>query len=73
MPITVEFSPNDVEIIQKIADMKKLSISAYIHNLTIKAIREAEELAIIDNRLEQVKNDKVVYKTIAELEAMESE
>ena len=70
MPITIDFSPADVQNIQRIADIKQLSITEYIHSLTLNAVREEEELAETDRRLEQVRQGRVVYKTMEELEEM---
>ena len=70
MPITIDFSPADVQAIQRIADMKQVSITEYIHSITLVAIREEEELAETDRRLEQVRQGKVVYKTMEELEEL---
>ena len=70
MPITIDFSPADVQNIQRIADIKQLSVTEYIHSLILAAVREDEELAETDRRLEQVRQGKVVYKTMGELEEM---
>ncbi|MBR4696337.1 MAG: hypothetical protein IKO94_09685 [Selenomonadaceae bacterium] len=70
MPITIDFSSTDAHMIQQMADRQQISMEEYIHRLTLQAIREAKALAEIDHRLEQVKQGKVMYKTMDELEAM---
>lgn len=70
MPITIDFSSTDAHMIQQMADRQQISMEEYIHRLTLQAIREAKALDEIDHRLEQVKQGKVMYKTMDELEAM---
>ncbi|MBR3623899.1 MAG: hypothetical protein IKN43_11220 [Selenomonadaceae bacterium] len=72
MPITIEFSPADVQIIRRIAEKNRVTMAQYIHELTINAIHENEEMEEIDRRLEQVRNGKVVFKSMEELEEMEN-
>lgn len=67
MSITVDFAPNDIETIEHLANKKEISASDYIHEIILQAIREETELEEIDRRIEEVKQGKVVYKTMEEL------
>ena len=73
MSITLDFSPADIELLQAQAKIDNVSIEEYSKAAIMKAVRNAEYLSKLDLAREQVKQGHVVYKTIAELEAMANE
>ncbi|MBO6304000.1 MAG: hypothetical protein J6M62_02845 [Selenomonadaceae bacterium] len=67
MAIILDFAPNDIERIEHFANKKAISMSEYIHKAVLEAVQEETECEKIDRSIEQVKEGKVVYKTMEEL------
>jgi len=66
MSITIDFPPIKMAALEEIAAKKQITIETYIKDIISQAIQK-EELAKIDCAIEQVKQGKVVYKTMDEL------
>ena len=63
---------NETVIVTK-KDEKNVLISLEQYNRVMKALRNAEYLEKIDKSMQQLKEGKVVVKTMEELEAMTNE
>ncbi len=66
MSITIDFPPIKMAALEEISAKKQITIETYIKDIISQAIQK-EELAKIDCAIEQVKQGKVVYKTMDEL------
>ena len=58
MPITIDFSPADAQLIQEQAYEKKISPSDFIRNTILKSIHNAEYMAEINRRTEDIRQGK---------------
>ena len=73
MSIAVDFSPADIQLIQAQADEEQMTVSEFIQRVTLKAVRNAEYLAMLDESERQLREGKIVIKSMEELEAMAAE
>lgn len=64
---------NETVIVTRKNEKNVVLMSLEQYNSVMKALKNAEYLEKIDKSLQQVKDGKVVVKTIEELEAMENE
>ncbi len=71
MVFAVEFSNADGQLLQQVAGADNISAEEFIMKATQKAMKNAAYLAKLDRADEQIREGKVVYKTMTELEAME--
>lgn len=64
---------NETVIVTRKDEKNVVLISLEQYNHVMKALRNAEYLEMIDKSLQQIKEGKIVTKTIEELEAMTNE
>ena len=66
MSVTIDFSPADLQLIEDQATIANITLEDFIK----KAANNAAYLAKLDRADEQVRQGKVIYKTMEELETM---
>lgn len=64
---------NEIVIVTRKDEKNVVLMSLEQYNAVMKALRNAEYLEKIDKSMQQIKDGKVVTKTIEELEAMTNE
>ena len=69
--MVIDFSPADAQLIKKQAAAIHISAEDYVRNLSLKAVHNAEYLSMLDKSDEQLRQGKVVRKSMEELETME--
>ena len=70
MVYTVEFTDNDTMLMQNVAKIKNVSVESFIVDVVRKAAQNAVYTAKLDRADEQIRQGKVIFKTMEELEAM---
>lgn len=70
MVYTVEFTDKDTMLMQDVAKIKQVSVESFIIDAVRKAAQNAAYTAKLDRADEQIREGKVVFKTMEELEAM---
>ena len=70
MPLAVNLSPAEIEFVESQAVAANISVELFAHNAIMKAANNAAYLAKLDRADEQIRQGKVIYKTMEELEAM---
>ena len=73
MPITIDFAPNEAQLLERQAVLGNTSIQEYVKRSALKAAQNAEYLAMLERSREELRTGKVVVKSMAELEAMAEE
>ncbi|MBR3623453.1 MAG: hypothetical protein IKN43_08935 [Selenomonadaceae bacterium] len=71
MSIAVELSPIEHEFVKAQAVAANLSVELFAHDAIMKAANNAAYIAKLEKADKQLREGKGVYKTMAELEAME--
>ena len=71
--MTIDFNATDMQLIEKQAAAFHTSAEEFVREMSLKAARNAEYLAMLDRSDEQFHAGKVVRKTMDELEAMAAE
>ncbi len=69
----IDFTPADVQLIEKQAAAINVSAEDYVRSVSLKAAHNAEYLSMLDKSDEQFHQGKVIRKTMEELEAMAAE
>ena len=70
MSITIDFSPADMELIERQASANSTTVEAFIREASAKAARNAEYLARLKQAEKNLKEGKGVYMTDKELEEL---
>ncbi len=70
MSITIDFSPSDLELIQKQAAAANKSAEDFIREAAAKSARNAEYLAMIDHGIKQMHEGTGTLITDKQLEAL---
>ena len=70
MTITIDYSPDSIEMIERQAAASNTTAEDFIRKASEKAARNAEYLAMLDRSHQELREGKVIVKTMAELEAM---
>ena len=70
MSITIEFSPADMELIEKQAIASRTTAEEFIRTASAKAARNAEYLARLNQAMKNLEEGKGVYLTDKELEEL---
>ena len=70
MSITIDFSPADMELLQKQAAASKISVEEFIRQSSMKSAANAAYLAMLDRSMKEFDDGKYVKKTTEELEEL---
>ncbi len=70
MSITIDFSPDDMQILQTQAAEGNVSVEQFSHDAIMKAARNAAYLAKLDKGFKQMEEGKFTHFTDEELRQM---
>ena len=73
MTLSLHMSEAEERLIHSGSEISKVSISDFVREAALKAARNAEYLAMLDESDRQLREGRVVVKTMGELEAMAAE
>ena len=58
MPITIDYTPEEVSLLQKHAMAQNVSVEDFIHTLSVKALQNAEYLNKLERAFQQIEDGK---------------
>lgn len=73
MAITINYTPEEEDMFRAYAVSQKIKVEEFIRQTSVKALRNAEYLAMLDRSEKELHQGRVVTKTMDELEAMAAE
>ena len=73
MAITINYTPEEEDMFLAYAVSQKIKVEEFIRQTSVKALRNAEYLAMLDRSEKELHQGRVVTKTMDELEAMAAE
>lgn len=73
MSVVIDFSPADMRLVEAQAMAGNISVEEFSRAAVMKAARNAQYLAMLDESERQLREWRVIVKTMAELEAMAAE